>query len=340
MRTPLRAPRRTGALVKAATVALAAVAALTVQAPPAAADDICGRQVGGDILIRYTELGGEGGRLGCPTTDEMPTPDGRGRYNHFAGGSIYWTPETKAHAVWGAVRDKWEAMGWEKSKLGYPVGDELTNADGQGKRQQFEGGTVYWHPTLSNGAHPVWGEIGKLWGRYGWEGGSFGYPTSDEERSDAIDGFIQGFSTNQTVLWWSRGFPVEHPNLSVCTGECVGYKAVTNTEWVQKTEVGHSLVDGGTDVSVIPTEAGFEDADRNYDALWDQAFKKVPYPKGLTDAQGSSLYTQLACHARYSYEIFGGHTSGDSWDLEGYRRDVSWDFGMNPVTALVHQCNW
>ncbi|WP_107486566.1 hypothetical protein [Streptomyces sp. MUSC 14] len=37
---------------------------------------------------------------------------------------------------------KWRAIGWEAGKLGYPVDDELTNPDGQGKRQQFEGGTV------------------------------------------------------------------------------------------------------------------------------------------------------------------------------------------------------
>ncbi|WP_407555986.1 hypothetical protein [Streptomyces sp. Pv4-95] len=28
----------------------------------------------------------------------------------------------------------------------------MTNSDGQGRRQQFEGGTVYWHPTLLNGS--------------------------------------------------------------------------------------------------------------------------------------------------------------------------------------------
>ncbi|MFI9025290.1 hypothetical protein [Streptomyces sp. NPDC053560] len=53
-------------------------------------------------------------------------------------------------------------MGREAGKLGFPLGDEPTNPDGQGKRQQFEGGTVPWHPTLSNGAHPVWGRIGEL----------------------------------------------------------------------------------------------------------------------------------------------------------------------------------
>ena len=62
--------------------------------------------------------------MGFPVTDELGTPDGRGRFNHFEGGSIYWTPQTHAHEVHGAIRDKWASMGWERSRLGYPIGDE------------------------------------------------------------------------------------------------------------------------------------------------------------------------------------------------------------------------
>jgi uncharacterized protein with LGFP repeats len=46
-----------------------------------------------------------------PLTDESPTPDGIGRFNHFQGGSIYWTPGIGAHEVHGAIRDKWASMG-------------------------------------------------------------------------------------------------------------------------------------------------------------------------------------------------------------------------------------
>ncbi|MYW41980.1 hypothetical protein GT346_01145, partial [Streptomyces sp. SID161] len=37
--------------------------------------------------------------LKCPVTDEMTAPDGRGRYTHFQGGSIYWSAATGAHPV-------------------------------------------------------------------------------------------------------------------------------------------------------------------------------------------------------------------------------------------------
>ena len=55
--------------------------------------------------------------LGYPVTDETITPDGRGRYNHFQYGSIYWTPFTAAHETHGAIRERWASLGWDKRKV-------------------------------------------------------------------------------------------------------------------------------------------------------------------------------------------------------------------------------
>ena len=78
-------------------------------------------------------MGWEQGFLGYPSTDETTAPDGRGRYNHFTGGVIYWHPSTDAHVVDGAILGKWASMGWERSLLGYPTTDELKIADGRGR---------------------------------------------------------------------------------------------------------------------------------------------------------------------------------------------------------------
>jgi hypothetical protein len=96
----------------------------------------------GDIRRRWTDLG-EGSLLGYPTTDEMTTPDGIGLYNHFQNGSIYWTPDTGAYEVHGAIRDKWAALGWEQSYLGYPVSDELGTEQG-GRVNGFQRGEIRW----------------------------------------------------------------------------------------------------------------------------------------------------------------------------------------------------
>jgi hypothetical protein len=80
--------------------------------------------VHGAIRQHWIDLGGPGGFLGFPVTDETGTPDGIGRFNRFENGMIYWTPATAAHEVHGAILDRWSALGYEKSYLGYPVSDE------------------------------------------------------------------------------------------------------------------------------------------------------------------------------------------------------------------------
>lgn len=100
----------------------------------------------GAIGEKWAQLGGEGGFLGAPLTDETGTPDGVGRFNHFAGGSIYWTPETGAHEVHGTIREKWANMGWETSRLHYPIRDEQGMSDGRGRYSEFQGGTILWTP--------------------------------------------------------------------------------------------------------------------------------------------------------------------------------------------------
>jgi len=97
----------------------------------------------GAIRDRWLALGGASSFLGEPLTDERTTPDGVGRYNHFQGGSIYWTPETGAHEVHGPIRDKWASMGWERSPLGYPISDERGRGNGE-RYSRFQRGDINW----------------------------------------------------------------------------------------------------------------------------------------------------------------------------------------------------
>src|SRR5262245_1140333 len=100
-------------------------------------------EVHGGIRVRYAQIGGERG-LGLPLTDESGTPDGRGRFNHFEHGSIYWTSETGAWDVRGPIRDEWERMGWEASRLGYPTSGQRSR--GNLLSNEFEGGAIVWSP--------------------------------------------------------------------------------------------------------------------------------------------------------------------------------------------------
>ncbi|MDR7128447.1 hypothetical protein J2X69_000779 [Algoriphagus sp. 4150] len=104
-------------------------------------------EVHGAIRAKYSSLGWEKSFLRYPLTNENTCPDGVGRYNHFQGGSIYWTPSTGAHEVHGAIRSHWASMGWEKSVLGYPTSDELVVFGGAARISHFQRGSIYWSPT-------------------------------------------------------------------------------------------------------------------------------------------------------------------------------------------------
>jgi|GEM_PF-4332118 len=97
----------------------------------------------GAIEGKYRALGGPGGFLGAPITNELPTPDRYGRFNHFERGSIYWSPRSGVFEVHGAIREAWAQAGWEQGSLGYPRSDEYDVPGG--RRSDFEGGSLVWN---------------------------------------------------------------------------------------------------------------------------------------------------------------------------------------------------
>lgn len=136
------------------------------------------REVRGAVRDTWAAEGWEAGPLGFPITHETGTPVGPGRYNHFQHGSIYYSPQTGAHAVRGAIRDRWAALGWEQSAVGYPTTSERGTPDRVGRYNHFQSGSVYWTP--ATGAHEVRGSIRTAWAAMGWERSALGYPVTDE----------------------------------------------------------------------------------------------------------------------------------------------------------------
>jgi uncharacterized protein with LGFP repeats len=158
-------------------------------------------EVHGDIRGKWASLGWERSFLGYPLTDETTTPDGVGRYNHFQGGSIYWTPVTGAFEVHGAIRGKWATFGWERSFLRYPVTDERTTPDGIGRYNHFQGGSIYW--TSATGAFEVHGDIRAKWASLGWERSFLGYPLTDETTTPDGVGRYNHFQGGS--VYWTPG---------------------------------------------------------------------------------------------------------------------------------------
>lgn len=101
------------------------------------------QEVHGRIYNRWKQLLVEMGPLGYPITDELPTPDGVGRFNVFQKGSIYWSPATDAYEVIGRIRDKYKELGWETGSMGYPISGEY--AVPSGRRTDFQRGSITWN---------------------------------------------------------------------------------------------------------------------------------------------------------------------------------------------------
>jgi hypothetical protein len=136
------------------------------------------------IDAKYDQLIKANPWIGKPVTPEQACPDKIGYYRHYeaknyGGASIYWHPQTGAHLIYGLIRSKWAALGWEKSPLGYPTTDELNAASAKGRFNNFQGGTIIWKQNTSN-AFAVYGHIYSKWGEQGWDKGYLGFPVTDE----------------------------------------------------------------------------------------------------------------------------------------------------------------
>jgi hypothetical protein len=121
------------------------------------------------IRDKWLSLGAGASFLGYPITDTKTTgvfpgdmpPDKPGLCNYFQNGAIYWSEQTSAYEIHGAILAKWEEVGGEGSYLGYPLTDETTTPDGKGRYNHFEGGSIYWTP--DTGAHAITRVIRDKW---------------------------------------------------------------------------------------------------------------------------------------------------------------------------------
>jgi uncharacterized protein with LGFP repeats len=140
------------------------------------------REVHGNIYIRYLYLEAERGFLGLPISDEVSLPGGR--KSEFQGGTIYWSPDSDAREVHGAIRERYHQLGGPAGFLGFPTSDESdvlprSNQPSGGKVSHFQRGAIYW--TGRTGAFEVHGAIRELYEtQLGGPLGKLGYPLSNE----------------------------------------------------------------------------------------------------------------------------------------------------------------
>ncbi|SET78427.1 reprolysin-like metallopeptidase [Geodermatophilus poikilotrophus] len=132
------------------------------------------RVVSGAVRDRWAATGWESGGLGYPVTDTVCGLRDGGCFQHFRGGSVYWSPATGARALTTALRNRWAELGWENGGLGYPVSDQVCGLPDSGCFVHFQGGSLY--SSAATGVHEVVGVLRDRWAATGWERGPLGYP--------------------------------------------------------------------------------------------------------------------------------------------------------------------
>lgn len=85
-----------------------------------------------------------------------------------------------------AINDCFAANAWLGARL---TDGEIATPDNVGRRAEFEGGQIYWHP--STGAHAIPTDLFGKFAELGWEAGTLGYPITD--RTVLAGGEVQGF---------------------------------------------------------------------------------------------------------------------------------------------------
>jgi uncharacterized protein with LGFP repeats len=107
-------------------------------APPGP-QDLAESLRGGAIFLKWASTGGDASPLGAPTSPEA-SGEGSARYANFARGAMYWSPESGAEPVTGAIYDAWASLGFERGALGLPTSAEIQEP--QWIVQNFQHGTL------------------------------------------------------------------------------------------------------------------------------------------------------------------------------------------------------
>ncbi|TPG37032.1 LGFP repeat-containing protein [Mycolicibacterium hodleri] len=206
LRTRLgRALGRTGVGMVAAVAAALLVAPLAAATPESDADAA--------ITQAWDAGGGEGGPLGIKNGGVYPAGAGFGQ--DFAGGKIYFTPDTGAHAMQGAILDEYQALGGAADgDLGFPTIDEGDGKAPGSRNTTFSAAdrpVIFWTP--DTGAHVVRGAINAAWDKLGGSAGVLGVPTDDEVYGG--DEVTQSFTGGQ-VTWngTTKAFTTTPPELA------------------------------------------------------------------------------------------------------------------------------
>ena len=172
--------------------------------PPGLADSLVGLDVPLDpvtmINLAWRIGGGLGGPLGARQGELAMIGDNTAAQG-YAGGKIFYSPQTGAHAVTGAILSKYEALGGPTGDLGLPAGAEADGGVPNSRISSFSAPdkpSIFWTP--DTGAVVVRGPLNAAWAKLGGATGALGVPTGEQTvKGDTVS---QTFSGGE--LSWNK----------------------------------------------------------------------------------------------------------------------------------------
>ena len=101
------------------------------------------------IDAKYTSFGGAGSLLGTPIAAAVDV--GAGAERDYSGGVIYYSKDSGAKVMYGAILDRYKALGGPMGDLGFPTNDESDAGNGVARFNDFTapgGASIYWSPRM------------------------------------------------------------------------------------------------------------------------------------------------------------------------------------------------
>ena len=185
--------------------------------PPELAGNLAGVEVPSDATSAINEAwraaGGLTGPLGARQGAQSPIGTD-GAMQDYAGGKVFYSPATGAHAVTGAILAKYEAQGGPTGDLGLPTGTEADGGVPNSRVSTFSASdkpVIFWTP--DNGAIVVRGAINAAWAKLGGATGKLGVPTGAQSANG--DTVTQKFSGGE--ISWNKSaskFTTKPPELA------------------------------------------------------------------------------------------------------------------------------
>lgn len=152
------------------------------------------------INLAWRASGGLGGPLGARQGEQESFGDNVAAQG-YASGKIFYSPQTGAHALTGAILSKYESLGGPTGDLGLPVAAEAEGGVPNSRVSSFSAPdepVIFWTP--DTGAVVVRGPINAAWAKLGAATGRLGAPTAEQNAGG--DSVTQSFTGGE--LSWNR----------------------------------------------------------------------------------------------------------------------------------------